>query len=115
MNGRRVYCGKGRKLAEAARSKDVAKRYENREMNAGLKVKKADSRTFRDLSNWYMQLPQVQEKKSYKRKVIAAAHLLRFFGNKPISHIETDDMEHYRVFRKSQGVMKEPLMLRFAH
>ncbi|MCK4728872.1 MAG: hypothetical protein KAT27_08115, partial [Desulfobacterales bacterium] len=43
IDGRRVYCGQGaegKKLAEAARAKHIAKEYENRQMNAGLKVKK---------------------------------------------------------------------------
>lgn len=58
VRGQRVYCGKGDdglKLAEAARSKEVAKRYENREMNAGLKVKKVQFKTVRNLANWYMK------------------------------------------------------------
>jgi hypothetical protein len=62
VDGQRVYCmkgDKGHKVAVAARSKYVAKRYENREMAAGLKVRKAEFRTVRDLSNWYMQLPKV--------------------------------------------------------
>lgn len=54
-DGHRVYCGqgdKGKKLAEAGRAKYVGKQYENREMNAGLKIKKVEFKTIKDLSNW---------------------------------------------------------------
>ena len=61
--GYRVYCGKdgeGEKRAIAARAKDVARRYENKDADAGLKVKKNAFRTFTELCNWYMQLDSVQ-------------------------------------------------------
>ncbi len=106
IDGQRVYCGqgdKGKKLAEAGRAKHVAKQYENREMNAGLKVKKVEFRTIKDLSNWYMLLPTVQEKKGYYRKLNAVGHLLDFFGNKPLHAAEGDDQEHYRKWREGQG------------
>ena len=105
IDGNRVYCGegdKGKKLAEAGRAKYVAKQYENREANAGLKVKKVEFKTIKDLSNWYMQLPTIQEKKGYYRKLNAVGHLLDFFGNKPLHAAEGDDQEHYRKWREGQ-------------
>ncbi len=102
----RVYCGKGeegRKIAEAARAKWIAQKYENKEIGAGLKVKRTEFKAFTDLANWYMTLPGVQEKKVYKRKVDCAAHLIEFFGNKPINQIEGDEQERFREFRKTQG------------
>jgi integrase len=106
VDGQKVYCGKGdkgKKLAEAARAKYVAKVYENREMVAGLKVKKTAFKTVMDLSNWYMTLPSVQEKKGYLRKTQASTYLLNFFGNKRINSAEVDDQEHYRKWREAQG------------
>jgi integrase len=106
VDGERKYCGKdekGRKLAVAARSKYVAKRYENREIVAGLKVKKVEFKTVTDLANWYMQLPKVQEQKSYSRKVNACSHVLEYFGRSPVYGIESDDIERYRLKRTKNG------------
>jgi len=68
-----------------------------------LKVKKVEFKTVRDLSNWYMQLPTVLEKKGYYRKLNAVGHLLDFFGNKPLHGAEGDDQEYYREWREGQG------------
>ena len=106
IDSKKVYCGKdekGRKLAEAAKSKDIAKKYENREMTAGLKVKRSELKTIKDLANWYMTLPTIQEKKSYSRKINACTHLLKFFSKKPINQVEGDTQERYREYRKDQG------------
>ena len=106
VDGRRVYCGKGDrgyKVAVAARSKYVAKRYENREITAGLKVKRVQFKTVTDLSNWYMQLPSVQKQSSYQSRISRCAHLLSFFGKKPVDQVGTEDQERYRVHRYQQG------------
>ncbi len=106
VKGEQVYCGKGekgRKLAEAAKSKDIVRRYENKEINAGLKVKRVEFKTVQDLSNWYMTLPAIQGKKSYNRLVIAVSHLLKYFGKKPLSGVDADEQERYREHRKKQG------------
>ena len=103
IDGRRVYCGEGgegKKRAEAAKAKEMAKKYEDRDRNAGLKVKKVEFRTIKELANWYMQLPTVQAKKGYYRKVNAVGHLLEYFGKKPLSCAEGDDQEKYRAWRQ---------------
>ena len=108
IDGVLKYCGKGDKgfnLAKIARMNWEVKRYENREVNAGLKVKKAGLKKFIDLSNWYMELPMIQEQKIYERKLPASANLIKYFGNKRVNQIEGDDQERYRVHRKAQGVM----------
>lgn len=107
VDGRRVYCGegaKGRKLAEAARSKHVTRKYENREVDAGLKVRRADLRTVTELANWYMTLPTVQEQRSYRRKTEAVAHILKHFGTMPLGHVDADALEQYRAKRKRENV-----------
>jgi hypothetical protein len=106
VDGQRVYCGKGDKgykVAVAARSKYVEKRYETREMTVGLKVRKAESRTVRDLSNWYMQLPKVQQLTSYERKVFASVHLLNHLGSKRLVNVDADTLEQYRERRAGEG------------
>ncbi len=100
------YCGKGdkgRKIAEAARKKWEVKLYENREINAGLTVKRAELKTVRELSNWFMEIPSVQEQASYQRKIYAAKHLLEYFGNKRLNTIEGIHQEKYRQVRRNQG------------
>lgn len=107
VDGVLKYCGKGEKgfnLAKIARMNWEVKRYENREVNAGLKVKKAGLKKFVDLANWYMTLPTIQEQKIYERKLPASANLIKYFGNKRVNQIEGDDQERYRVYRKAQGV-----------
>lgn len=107
VNGERKYCGKGDegyKLAEAARGKWKAKQWENRGVNTGLKTKKSELKKVKDLSNWYMTLPSIQQQKIYDRKVSLAVNLLNYFGNKTINRVEADDQERYRIYRKGQGV-----------
>ena len=118
VDGRRVYCGKGdkgRQMAEAARSKYVAKQYENREIQAGLKVKKTSLRTVKELMNWYMELPSVQQLASYRRMVSACTHLMAFFGNRPVSQVEGDIQEKYRERRKRQGILDGTIDLEIAY
>ena len=106
FEGRQKCCGKGNKgynLAKAARMKWEVKQYENREVSAGLKVKKIHLRNVKDLSNWYMTLPSVQEQKIYKRRIAIAKNLLEYFGNKPLNQIERLQQEKYRQYRKNQG------------
>jgi integrase len=106
VGGRKVYCGegdKGRGLAEAARAKHMALKYEHREHRAGIKTERPQFSTIRDLSDWYMTLPSVQEQKSFYRKTNACAHLLEYFGNKSLSEAEGDDQERYRKWRKDHG------------
>jgi integrase len=108
VGGRRVYCGKdekGRELAEAARSKEIVKRYEYREMSAGLKVKKTGLRTVLDMANWYMTLPTIQQQKGYQRKVGACAHIKEYFGKRNVNQVEGDHMERYREHRKGQSAL----------
>ena len=118
IDGQRVYCGKGdkgRKMAEAARSKYVVKQYENKEVQAGLRVKKTVFRTVKEMMNWYMQLPSVQNHASYQRKVSACIRLMNFFGDKPIGLVEGDDQEKYRVIRKGQGAMDGTVNLEISY
>ena len=106
VNGQKKYCGKGakgRELAFAAKAKDIARSYENKEINAGLKVKKTPFKTVRDIINWYMLLPSSQEKKSFVGETFRAKHILNHFGDKPLNAIDPDRQESYRSHRESEG------------
>jgi integrase len=106
VDGRRVYCGKdekGWKLAEAARSKYVGRKYENREVQAGLKTRRAEFRTVRELCNWYMTLPGVQKQKNYRSRIGHAKHILDYFGNLPVGSVDGTEQERYRERRGAAG------------
>ncbi len=102
IDDQKKYCGKGAKgrdLAIAAKAKAIARQYENREVNVGLKVKKVHFKNIQELSNWYMTTPSVQEKRGYKRKLFAVKHLLKYFGHKQITQADADGQEKYRAYR----------------
>jgi hypothetical protein len=93
-------------VSGAARKKWEVRQYENKEINAGLKVKKVMLKTVLDLSNWYMlEIPSVQKSKSYERKVYISKNLLDFFRDRPLNRIESGEQEAYREYRKTQGAM----------
>lgn len=106
IDGEKIYCGKdgkGYKIAIAAKAKEIAKKYENKEINAGLKVKKVKFKTVKQMANWYMALPNIQEKIRFNRKLSLVRHMLDYFGNKAVNQVEADDMETYRGLRRGQG------------
>ena len=107
IDGKQVYCGKGdkgRDIAIAAKAKDITRQYENKEINAGLKVKKVEFKNVLELSDWYMMTPSIQELKSYERKLRAVKSLMEYFGNKPLHKADSEEQERYRQHRKAQGV-----------
>ena len=116
-NGK-TYCGKGDigfQIAIAAKAKDLAKSYENKEVRAGLKVKRPEFRTVKDLLNWYMtEIPSIQEKRGYYRKSNATGHLLRHVGNKPVTDMEEDTQEAYREARKNEGAASKTIDVEIA-
>ncbi len=106
VNGRRVYCGKdkeGKELAEAARKKYDAERYERRQRGAGIKVTKVELRTIKELADWYMQLPAIQKLEAYDRMVDAVANLYKYFGKSAITQAESEEQDRYRQWRREQG------------
>ncbi len=112
IDDQKKYCGKGtrgRDLAIAAKAKAISKQYENKEINVGLKVKKIHFKNILDLSNWYMTIPSVQEKKGYTRKLFAVKHLIKYFGRKQITGANADEQERYRGHRRSQGAADETM------
>jgi len=112
INGARQYCGigdKGHKIAVAAKAKEIAKLYENHEVNAGLKVKRVAFKKVKELIDWYMLLPSIQAQKSYKRKITISKHLLNYFGTRPLNGVEADTQEGYWQFRLAQGAAEQTL------
>lgn len=117
IDGKEKCCGKGDKgrgLAVIARKKWEVKQYENREVNAGLKVKRTELKTVTDLSNWYMTQSSIQNQAGYWRKVYATKNLLNYFGDKSVNQIEGNDQERYRDYRKLEGVIDSTVNLEIA-
>ena len=92
-DGRTVYYGKGdkgKKIGEAAKAKEITRKYEDREVQSGLKTKRVELRTVRALFLWYLELPEVQRLDSYENRVDLAGHLTDFFGDKFITACDPD-------------------------
>jgi integrase len=107
IDGKRKCFGsgaKGFKLAKKAREKFNVKEYENRELKAGLRVKRVKLANMIEMEKWYLNLPTITEQKAYERKKYACNHLTDYFNDRPLSIIDGDDIEHYRVFRRKAGV-----------
>lgn len=54
--------------------------------------------TFKELSDWHMLLPMVQEQKTYQRKIAARSHLFKYFGKRRLNQIDADEQERYREY-----------------
>jgi len=62
--------------------------------------KNPDNRTlFKDLTAWYLNLPEVQAKRSYDRDKQLIAHLLPHFGDKLLKDITPATVESYKQKR----------------
>ena len=49
-----------------ARQKYNVKQYENKDISAGVKIKKVTFKSVKDMCNWYMtEVPSIQEQESY--------------------------------------------------
>ncbi len=117
INGKQVYFGKdaeGKELAEAARGKFIARKFEQKAIVGGLKPKKTELKTFRELIDWYMELPSIQKQACYNGKVCYSANLLKYFKEKPLYSIEVDDQERYRVLRREKGAAHGTINLEIA-
>lgn len=79
----------------------------------GRHIKKCpDSRTrFKDLSVWYLELPEVQGKKSYKRDRELLGRLLPHFGDKLLKDINPALVESYKEKRLSEPSGRTPTKL----
>jgi len=76
---------------------------------------KVHLRTVKELANWYMQIPSVQDQKSFDRKISGVNHILKYFGREPLNAIEGIQQEYYRAYRKNQGALSETIDLELAY
>jgi integrase len=77
-------------------------------------VKREEFKTVKNLMDWYMTLPSVQEKQSYKRKLISISRVIDYFGKMPVGSVEGDTQEKYRQMRELQGAASGTIDLEIA-
>lgn len=93
----------GKQRAIAARAKYVSKRYEHKDDEAGLNMKRIKLATIDDLHQWYFTRPKIQKLESFHRKMWAAVRILDHFRTWRVSNITVDDLEEYREKRLAEG------------
>ena len=72
--------------------------------------KSPDARTlYKDLAAWYLELPEVQAKRSYDRDQQSLNRLLPFFGDRLLKDITPALVEAYRQRRLGQPSGRAPL------
>jgi len=54
---------------------------------------------FKDLGKWYLELPEVKKKRSYKRDCVAMKPIVAYFGDKLLAQINTGMVEAFRQKR----------------
>ncbi len=74
--------------------------------------KSPDTRTtFKALADWYLSLPEVKAKRSYKRDKQLVAHLLPFFGDRLLKDVTPALVEAYRRERLAEPAHRNPAAL----
>jgi integrase len=85
--------------AKAMHSKRVVQRKEGKIFD----VKEDTKRTFREFSDWYLDLEDVKSASSYRIIRIRLENLNKEIGHKIVSQIEPNDLADYRAKREKQG------------
>jgi hypothetical protein len=74
--------------------------------------KSPHSRTlFKDLAQWYLELPEVKAKRSYDRDQLTMNKLSPFFGDRLIKDITPAQVEAYRQKRLAEPSGRTPTTL----
>ncbi|MEE9497030.1 MAG: site-specific integrase, partial [Desulfobacterales bacterium] len=85
-----------------ARDAQSKRRVQKRE-NRILDIKPDSKMTFRELSDWYLDLEKVKALASYEIIKINLRKFNKVFGNTIIAEIRPADLENYQAKRKTQG------------
>jgi hypothetical protein len=72
------------------------------------KVQSEQDRTITDLTfdawaDTYLAMDAVQALRTYQHRKISVERSKRLFGNKRLSDLSTDDVEHLRALRRGEG------------
>lgn len=87
---------------EEARDADGKRRTQKRE-NRIFDIKPEAKMTFRELTDWYLELEKVKEIKSVWRNEISLRHFNSELGNMVVGQIKPVDLESYQIKRKRDG------------
>ena len=76
----------------------------------GRYIRKSPDRTtrFSDLCQWYLSLPEVQAKRSYRRDLLSVRHLVGYFGDRFLADITPALIEAYRHQRLREPSGRTP-------
>jgi integrase len=87
---------------EEARDADGKRRVQKRE-NRIFEILPESKMTFQELTDWYLDLESVKEKRYYPVLQISLAKFNRVFGKRIVSEIKPSELEDYRAKRKKEG------------
>ncbi len=87
---------------EEARDANGKRRTQKRE-NGLFDIKPDKKMTFRELSDWYLDLEEIKGKASYRQMIHRVKLLNEGIGNKIVSRILPVDLQNYREKRRKEG------------
>jgi integrase len=87
---------------EEARDADGKRRVQKRE-NRIFEILPEARMTFQELTDWYLNLESVKEKRYYSVLQISFSKFNRVFGKRIVSEIKPSELEDYRAKRKREG------------
>lgn len=101
VNGKQKteYVGYSIEETKAADGKRKGQIHENRIFD----ILPESKMTFKELTEWYLNLPSVKNKKSYDRIALALKNFNVEFGDMRINDIKQNDLENYQISRDKQG------------
>ena len=100
----------GKRKRERIGSNKAAAEYRLREVLSrraeGRIVRKIKDPVFDEVKKWYLNLPQIKNKKSYERDTSSLKRLSAFFSGKRVSDITISQIEAYRLRRLDEKSCK---------
>ncbi|WP_373498977.1 tyrosine-type recombinase/integrase [Desulfococcus sp.] len=97
---RREMVGPSLADAKAAEGKRRGQKRENRIFD----ILPESRTTFRELSDWYLELSSVKGLRSYGRVVIGIGRFLQRLGDVVVGNLKNVDLEEYQAARSAEGV-----------
>jgi integrase len=87
--------------AKAAEGKRLTQRHENPRI---LQKVPEEKMTFRELTEWYLELPKVKDLKAYRETKIRLNNFNAVLGEQIVGSVKLTDLENYQYVRKASGI-----------
>jgi len=87
--------------AKTAEGKRLTQRYENHRI---LQKVPEEKMTFRELTEWYLELPKVKDLKAYRETKIRLNNFNAVLGEQIVGSVKLTDLENYQYVRKASGI-----------